>query len=80
MMLYEKIVKHRKQFFKVGGVDYGKHQPEFINLIPSDHIYSAWELDYNSMRENMILSEPPSFEDLMTKIKSLQARINQLEA
>ncbi len=79
MILYEKIVKHRKQFFKVGGVDSRKHQPEFINLIPPDHIYSAWEIDYNSMEESMIYSEPPSFEDLMSKIKSLQERINILK-
>ena len=78
MKLYEKIVKHRKQFFRVGGVDYEKHQPQFINLIPPDHIYSDWENDYNSMEENMIYSESPSFEDLMSKIKSLQARINNL--
>jgi len=80
MKLYEKIVKHRKKFFKVGGVDYEKHQPKFINLIPPDHIYSDWKNDYNSMKENMIYSESPSFEDLMSKIKSLQLRINQLEA
>ncbi len=74
----EKIVKHRKQFFRVGGVDYAKHLPQFINLVPPDHVNSAWERDYNSMRENMIPSDSPTFKDLMSKIKGLQERINNL--
>ena len=78
MSLYEKIVEHRKQFFKVSGVDYEMHQPQFIDLNPPVHVYSGWENDYHTMKENMIYSESPSFKDLMSNIKSLQARINNL--
>ena len=78
LTLYDKLVEHRKLYYKVSGIDYNKHQPKDINLIPSEQIYKEWENDYNSMKEDIIFSEPPSLSDLMSKIKSLQARVNKL--
>ena len=77
--LYETIVDHRYKFNRVGGVDYNLHQPQTLNPVPPDEIIDNWKKDYSIMLERMIYEEdPPSFENVITKLKELTARINAL--
>jgi hypothetical protein len=79
-VLYRTIVAHRQKFNKVSGVDYNLHQPKTINPIPANEVIDAWRADYNTMLEQMIYEEnPPSFDDIIEKMKSLKIKMNSLQ-
>lgn len=79
MTLYETIVKHRKHFNPLRGMDYALHKPGSIQLIPPDKVLKDWQKDYEDMRVNMIHEESLPFKDLMKEIENLQNRINKIE-
>ncbi|MFT7592128.1 MAG: hypothetical protein ACI9UJ_002057, partial [bacterium] len=73
--LYAIIVKHR--FTKIGGIDYGLHQPQTLNPIPPQEVIEAWENDYKTMQEEMIHGASPNFKELVLHIENLKAKINK---
>lgn len=75
--LYKTIVSHRKYLNKEREINYERHLPEFISIIPSSEILRIWERDYNEMRESMFYGESLSFADLIREIKTLNDAINQ---
>lgn len=75
--LYKTIVSHRKFLNKEKGIDYDKHAPEYISIIPSEDVLGSWEKDYHEMRESMFYGESLSFGELMIQIKALNEKINQ---
>ncbi|PKQ63227.1 hypothetical protein BZG02_10800 [Labilibaculum filiforme] len=77
-LLYETIVNHRYRFAKLGGVDYNLHQPQSINLIPIPEMINAWEKDYNTMQEQMIYGESPSFKEMIEQLKNFTERIHAI--
>jgi hypothetical protein len=77
--LYDTIVAHRKHFNAVTGINYDNHHPTSINILPVDSVLSAWQADYATMIEEMIYEEkPPSFNELLEILKSLQQRVNMI--
>lgn len=74
--LYKTIVAHRDKFSHLGGVDYAKHDPQFINIIPPESVLSLWEKDYAEMSESMIYGEKLSFKELIDNIKRVNEKIN----
>jgi len=77
--LYKTIVAHRDKFSHLGGVDYAKHEPQFINIIPPESVLSLWEKDYVEMSESMIYGEKLSFKALIDNLKKVNDIINQLQ-
>jgi hypothetical protein len=78
--LYETIVKHRQKFFRIGSIDYNMHQPQTINPIPIPEFIDAWRADYNTMREQLIYSESPSFDSMIQAIKDfIENQLNKVE-
>jgi hypothetical protein len=77
--LYKTIVAHREKFAHLGGVDYEKHKPQFVNIIPPESVLSLWEKDYTEMSESMIYGEKLNFNELIDKIKQINNKINQIE-
>jgi hypothetical protein len=75
-MLYNTIVTHRSHFSHLAGVDYTKHSPEYIRIVPPDNLLSIWKKDYQEMMETMIYGECLSFEELIRRIEKIQAKIN----
>jgi len=55
--LYNTIIAHREKFSRLGGVDYTKHAPEYIRIVPPDNLLSLWEKDYESMANSMVYGE-----------------------
>jgi hypothetical protein len=78
--LFASVVNHRRIFSPVSGVDYTKHQPGFIQIIPPKEVLPLWERDYELMRERMIYGKSKSFDELISEITALQKRINQKES
>jgi len=74
--LYRTIVAHRDKFTHLGGIDYKKHEPQFINIIPPEHLLPLWEKDYTEMSESMIYGKRLGFKDLMDNLKQVNNKIN----
>ena len=72
--LYTEIVEHRRKFYHVGYVDYDKELPANIQIVPNEELVSAYETDYNEMKESFIYGEPLDFKELMHRINLLQER------
>ena len=77
--LYQTIVAHRDKFSHLGGVDYTRHQPQFINIIPPENLLPLWEKDYAEMSESMIYGDKLSFNKLINKVKQINDKINRIE-
>jgi len=77
--LYKTIVAHRDKFSHLGGVDYAKHEPQFINIIPPDNLLSLWERDYAEMSESMIYGKKLSFKELIDNVKRVNDKINGMD-
>ena len=71
-VLYHEIVEHRRKFYHVGYVDYDKELPASIQIVPSDELMSAYEADYNEMKESFIYGQSLTFADMMKRIRTLQ--------
>ena len=77
--LYDLIVEHRKTIYFLRGIDYSKHSPDKIKIVPPDSVIENWEKDYNLMRESMIYKESLTFDQLIKRITSIQDKINKLK-
>ncbi|MCL2042313.1 MAG: nucleotidyl transferase AbiEii/AbiGii toxin family protein [Bacteroidales bacterium] len=74
--LYNTIIAHRERFSRLGGVDYTKHAPEYIQIVPPKKWLLLWEDDYERMKNSMIYGEKISFNELITRIDKVQNAIN----
>lgn len=54
--LWHSISHHRKHYTSMKGIDYDTDIRKSITLLPPKEYMSAWEQDYNIMREKMILA------------------------
>jgi predicted nucleotidyltransferase component of viral defense system len=77
--LYNTIVAHRNKFSHLQGVDYDKHLPQYIKIVPPEDLLSLWEKDYYEMVESMIYGEKLSFANLIQKITDIQKHINAIK-
>ena len=77
--LYKTIVSHRDKFSHLSGIDYTKHEPQFINIIPPENLLPLWRKDYTKMSESMIYGEKLSFNELINNIKQINNTINGIE-
>jgi len=77
--LYLDIIHHRKHLTKISGIDYDKHLPGTINLVPPEASIKQWQDDYRDMQESMIHGDSVSFDKLIDRMKELMERINQLD-
>ncbi len=78
-VLYNEIVEHRRKFYHVGYVDYDKELPANIQIVPNEELMSAYEADYNEMKESFIYGQALDFGDLMERIKNLQGLFRVIE-
>lgn len=74
--LYNTIVKHRKKFTPISGIDYTNHLSNKISFIPPHKILKDWQQDYEVMTQTMIYDNPLPFDELINRLIELQERIN----
>ncbi len=78
--LYETIVAHRYKFSRVGDVDYNLHNPKTLNPVPKPDVTDIWQMDYATMKEEMIYEEnKQNFDDLINNLNDLKAKLQTLE-
>jgi hypothetical protein len=75
-MLYAIIVEHRKNWIRLKGIDYEQLQSKTITFVPTEDLMEFFRNDYARMRETMIYGNVPSFEEIITKLKDINALIN----
>ena len=73
--LRDKVVAWKGQFFGSSWANYAIARPGTFRLVPPAERMSALRRDYEAM-EDMYLSPPPSFEEVMSSLTSLEKRIN----
>ena len=60
------------------GIDYDTDIRKTITLLPPEEYMSAWEQDYNIMREKMILAgNAIPFNQMLERMTELQARFRR---
>lgn len=69
--LYAAIVKHRRYYNKIKGIDYDLLQTPYIDFYPPKEMLDGYKADYKVMREHMIYGEPPDETQLFKMINDL---------
>ena len=77
-VLYNEIVEHRRKFYHVGYVDYDKELPANIQIVPREELMSAYETDYNEMKESFIYGDALKFDELLKRLTDIQDYFHSL--
>ena len=77
MVLYKKIVEHRRKFYHVSYADYDKNYPPYITILPPDSCKTAWKQDYQELQNSFIYGSSLEFDELMKRLKVLQERFRK---
>lgn len=75
--LYLAIVKHRRFYNKMRGIDYDLLHTPHINFYPPEDMLAGYQADYRTMLENMIYGEAPDEKQLFILIKELNQRFRE---
>lgn len=67
--LFQRIVEHRKIFFRYNWMDYTTLAPGKLCLIPTAEQLPNWRLDYTNMQQEMFYGVVPNFEEIMDTIR-----------
>lgn len=71
----DQVVKWKSQFFGSAWANYEQAKPGTFRLVPRSERLPALRRDYQAMRD-MYLTEPASFDEILTTLSELENRIN----
>jgi len=74
--LLERVVRHKKMYFRSSWASYDTAEPGSLHLVPPDHRLRDLRTDYQQMQE-MFLENVPGFHEILERIKEVEATINQ---
>jgi len=72
--LFKDICLHREKFTPlkpIGTIDYNKLKIKKLRIVPPRNIIEDFRKDYREMQTTMFYGESPSFDDVITKLKSI---------
>lgn len=69
--LYWAIIKHRRYYNRLRGVDYDSLATHAINFYPPENLLEAFKADYRAMLENMIYGDAPTEVELFEHVAEL---------
>lgn len=75
--LTERVVEHKKVYFRSGWSQYDLAVPGTFKLVPPDSRLAELEKDHDEMRQ-MFFSEPPPIREVLEFLMQLESRINSL--
>lgn len=75
--LLAQVARHKTTFFRSGWANYDTARPGTLQLLPHETRIKDLRADYRAMAPMMFDENPPSFDDILTKIKTLQETINK---
>jgi len=72
-----KVAEHKALYFKDNKARYDLAKPGSLRLMPKDEHVAQLNADYRQMQE-MFFEDPPSFDNILEKIKIIEDRINRI--
>jgi len=75
--LYTAIIAHRERYNKMRGLDYATLAVETIDFMPPEDMMTAYQGDYETMREQMIYGDSLTPSQLFERIKELLTRFRE---
>lgn len=76
--LYQSLVEHRRVFNAMRDIDYSRHTPENLAILPPAEVLPLWKEDYEMMQNKFIYGDSPSFSELMKHLTALQERLRAI--
>lgn len=76
--LLSQVAKHKATFFRSGWASYDRAQAGTLRLVPDAYRLKDLRDDYLKMHPMMFDHDPPSFDDILARIRLLEATINKL--
>ncbi len=73
-----KVAEHKALFFKDSKAHYDLAKPGSLRLMPLDEHLALLNDDYRQMQE-MFFEDPPTFESVLKKLKTVEEEINRIE-
>jgi hypothetical protein len=70
--LFERVAAHRAIYFRKGGDAQDQLRRGSLRLMPLREHLSAWQRDYNAMREVMFFGEAPQLLEILMAIDEFQ--------
>jgi predicted nucleotidyltransferase component of viral defense system len=77
--LYKTIVKHRMIFNRWKNIDYQKHHPSSIRIIPPDSMSTIWKDDYKNLQRLFIYGKSLPYEQLLQRVEKLEQRLHNIK-
>jgi hypothetical protein len=74
--LFDRVVAHRKVFFRRNREAQESLRPGSLRLLPSDERRPIWKQDYDAMRETMFFGEAPEFGEILHVVGEFERRFN----
>lgn len=74
--LFERVVAHRKVFFRKNREAQNSLRPGALRLLPSNERRPAWKRDYDAMRETMFFGAAPEFDEILHAVGEFERRFN----
>ena len=73
--LFQRIAAHREVYFRRTWLDYSTLKPEALRLLPASDDKSAWQVDYQSMQQEMFFGEVPTFDEILEVVGEFQDKL-----
>lgn len=77
--LYDIIIEHRRNWIRLKNIKYEDLQSNTIAFVPTEDLINQFRNDYNKMREGMIYGNSQPFEEVIAKLKKINAQINIMQ-
>jgi hypothetical protein len=75
--LFDRVATHRTVFFRKGGGAQDTLRRGSLRLMPTRDHYSAWQRDYDAMREAMFFGATPEFAEILRVVGEFEAEFNR---
>jgi hypothetical protein len=75
--LLKTVAEHKALFFKANWAHYEEATPSGLRLLPRDDQMNSLKNDYRQMQQ-MFFEEPPSFDQIIEKLRGIEKQINRI--
>jgi len=75
--LLDRVVDFNKRFFVSSWANYDLAKPATLKLVPPTFLQEILKKDYALMRD-MIVGEPPDFDEVLSRLQTLEDEINRI--
>ena len=73
-----KVAEHKALFFRDSKARYDLAKPGSLRLMPQNEHIAQLNADYQQMQE-MFFEDPPSFDSILEKLKTVEKEINRIK-